>query len=478
MIVASMAVAPLSATAAPASEWSVRDRPYDSPSRQTTGTPDAATGVVFVVAPWGDDRGAGTHGAPWRTLQRAADRVTAGTTVLIRAGTYAGFVLRRSGTQAAPIKFKGYPGDARPVVDGRGTLANVVKLYQVRHAQFRGLTVRGAYATGHNGAGILIENSSHIQVRGNAIRDNKAFGIKSYNSTFVTVHDNDVSGNAVGIHIGRMNEGTRVTNNRVHHNNKMMVNTVGGYDDAGGEGIALVKSTGRVLVQANRIWSNRAPSYDFGWDGGAFSIYGASNVTITRNRMWDNHNVLETGTDAEMTCTNNAFTRNVAYGTPSGPPVRGIFVRCARNMLIANNTITHLREWALIITTHASGWEGSIVGLRVVNNLFTTYSGKVYGIDSVLPSSVTLDRNLLHNYSGGNIASYAGRHTSSLATLRSWTGREIHGLNTNPRFRDTGSGDYELAGGSPAINRGILVPPTTDGYLGTAPDLGRFEFGR
>ena len=44
----------------------------------------------------------------------------------------------------------------------------------------------------------------------------------------------------------------------MHHNTKMIVNTsnIMG-DDVGGEGIALVKSTGAVKVTGNRIWGNR-----------------------------------------------------------------------------------------------------------------------------------------------------------------------------------------------------------------------------
>src|SRR5262245_27414508 len=49
--------------------------------------------TYFVAPPssGGSDSNPGSSAAPWATLQHAADRVTAGDTVIVRAGTYAGF---------------------------------------------------------------------------------------------------------------------------------------------------------------------------------------------------------------------------------------------------------------------------------------------------------------------------------------------------------------------------------------------------
>src|SRR4051794_34603535 len=73
-----------------------------------------AAGHDYCVAPTGDDKSAGTATAPWKTLQRAAASVAAGDTVIIRAGTYAGFILGydspQSGSAFAPIHFKAEPG--------------------------------------------------------------------------------------------------------------------------------------------------------------------------------------------------------------------------------------------------------------------------------------------------------------------------------------------------------------------------------
>jgi hypothetical protein len=37
--------------------------------------------------------------------------------------------------------------------------------------------------------------------------------------------------------------------------------------------------------------------------------------------------------------------------------------------------------------------------------------------------------------------------------------------------------DFCLKPGAPAINAGVIIPGFTDGYIGSAPDLGAYEFG-
>jgi len=50
---------------------------------------------------------------------------------------------------------------------------------------------------------------------------------------------------------------------------------------------------------------------------------------------------------------------------------------------------------------------------------------------------------------------------------------------TDPRFMNVGAGGlrFRLQKGSPAIDRGAVIPGVTDGHTGTAPDLGAYEYG-
>jgi pectate disaccharide-lyase len=79
-----------------------------------------STGATFYVSPSGSDDNVGSIDAPWRTIQKAADTLTAGQTALVRGGTYHEDVLiTRAGTATAPMTIKAFPGE-HPVL-GPGT---------------------------------------------------------------------------------------------------------------------------------------------------------------------------------------------------------------------------------------------------------------------------------------------------------------------------------------------------------------------
>ncbi|NQT89309.1 hypothetical protein HQ560_21250, partial [bacterium] len=91
--------------------------------------PALALGTEFTVSPEGDDANAGTRGRPFRTLERARDAVRTakdgGATVWLRGGVYpreSSFVLsgkQDSGTQDAPIVWRGVEGEDVRLVGGR-----------------------------------------------------------------------------------------------------------------------------------------------------------------------------------------------------------------------------------------------------------------------------------------------------------------------------------------------------------------------
>lgn len=50
--------------------------------------------------------------------------------------------------------------------------------------------------------------------------------------------------------------------------------------------------------------------------------------------------------------------------------------------------------------------------------------------------------------------------------------------NVNPLFVSTNQLDFRVQSNSPAVDAGFAVSPYTDGYSGTAPDIGAFEYGQ
>ena len=79
----------------------------------TAGSPSltaitVASGPTYYISPNGNDSGNGSQSTPWRTVQKAANTVNAGDTVVLMDGTYTqGSVnFSRSGTADKPIVFK------------------------------------------------------------------------------------------------------------------------------------------------------------------------------------------------------------------------------------------------------------------------------------------------------------------------------------------------------------------------------------
>ncbi len=111
----------------------------------------------------------GSINHPFSTLQQAADAVAPGDTVLVREGTYdsgvtsaATPVLRitTAGTQAAPITFKTFPGEA-VVLDGLATTATLIAV-ESAHVVIDGFELINALRMG-----VLVggSNTTHVTVR-------------------------------------------------------------------------------------------------------------------------------------------------------------------------------------------------------------------------------------------------------------------------------------------------------------------------
>lgn len=66
--------------------------------------PIALSETTYYVSPQGNDQAAGTKAAPWKTLERAVAAAPAGSTLILRAGTYSGPLVVR----APDITIQGY----------------------------------------------------------------------------------------------------------------------------------------------------------------------------------------------------------------------------------------------------------------------------------------------------------------------------------------------------------------------------------
>ena len=64
----------------------------------------------------------------------------------------------------------------------------------------------------------------------------------------------------------------------------------------------------------------------------------------------------------------------------------------------------------------------------------------------------------------------------SVAELCAGTGLECNGHEDPPGLSNPAGGDFTLLPSSPNIDRGIVIPGINDNFVGTAPDIGAYEY--
>ena len=157
-------------------------------------------GKTYYVGPAGTDSGPGTTERPWRTVQRALDRLRPGERALVRSGVYAeDLVMRRAGTARAPITVMAAAG-ARVVLRPASSSGDT---YAIRfrtgasYVRFQGFVIE--LARGTSSTNVYFEGSAHdIELLRNEIRFSQDQGIFAEDST----------------------RNLHIVGNRIHHNGR------------------------------------------------------------------------------------------------------------------------------------------------------------------------------------------------------------------------------------------------------------------
>jgi hypothetical protein len=398
--------------------------------------------TTYFVAPAGLNTNPGTAALPWRTLQYAADHVTAGDTVTVRPGTYSGFNLTADGHQNAPIQFLADPGvlinAANSIRTDSGINLENASWVVIDGFEVSGMTRAGIRAVGEDGDTF----ASHVTIRNVHSHHNGYWGILTGFVNDLLIENNETNNSASehGIYVSNSGDRPVIRNNRSYNNRANGIH-MNGDASLGGDGII-----SNALVSGNIIYGNGAGG------GSGINMDGVQNSRIENNLLYDNHasGISLYSIDGGGGSTGNVVANNTIYQASNGRWAVNIRDGSTGNTL-RNNILLHPGSRGAI-----SVWDDSLAGFtsdyNAVTDRFTLTDGD---------SALTLNQ------------------------WRSATGQDVHSLIATPAqlFANVGGNDYHLSATSPAINRGTTFQAAIidlDGKprpIGAAIDLGAYEFG-
>lgn len=226
-----------------------------------------ASAITWHVAMTGNDGGAGTQAQPLLTIQAAAGRASAGDSVIVHPGTYAGFVVTTSRLS--------FSADGAVTIDGAQTAdRDAIKIDGAS-----GVTVEGFRVIGARRAGIAALDCDHVTVRNNRIDANARWGVFSSFCDDFVVEDNEVSrsGTEHGIYASNSADRPVIRNNHIWGNAMCGVH-LNGDIHMGGDGVI-----SGAVIEGNTIEDNGRLG------GSGINGDGIAGARIVNNVLAGNH---------------------------------------------------------------------------------------------------------------------------------------------------------------------------------------------
>lgn len=418
------------------------------------GATSAHAQTYYVDAANGNNLNNGTSPSQaWATIQKAADVVVGGSTVIIAGGTYYEKVTvtsRCNGTLGAPTTFKNKDGEA-VIMEGlvpnpNATIVRWTAQFTVRGAQF--ITIKGIKVQNVNWYGIQAEgNSKNITIDGCSTFNSGASGIYMVTCSNIEIINNkvlkacqilgrDASGNGTQECITIV----RVNNFKINHN-EVGESTISGL--VGGEGIDVKGASYNGEVAHNYIHDILVLGIYI--DAGTGEEY---NIRVHSNRLFRTH----------------------------GLGVAGELGGTARDVYFYNNVVADSEKSGFVFQSVGNG---KFVNVYVVNNTFynnakSGFAGDVGNYSSNVASSNVVIRNnvfynkmpnsrfsIWHNIAAAHVISHnlyfdfkASVNGANSFNTNNLTADDVR---LDPQFNNGTINDFSLRSTSPAIGKGIPV---------------------
>jgi hypothetical protein len=483
LILAAGKIATLNLTFAPTASGSVTgsvivtSNATNSPapiSLSGSGVPTVSTGSQFYVSPTGNDANSGTNSSvPWRTIQKAMNNATAGSTVNIMAGTYhERLTLGVSGTAGNYITFQpngfsvpsggcgGYTGvpcgGDKVILDYGylGTVTDTVPFLQINgksYVRIQGMTFQNFMCTGAFQQGVRVDNgSSFVEFNYNKFLNNQNIYVNAFDGTTALLHirvwspSNNVTfyGNELGTIKTNMSEaltfdgsgtsGVLVENNWIH--------------DTDGIGIDVHGGANNYTIRGNKLEYISIKRDGSVWYGqSSTAIYNDGGNTGVMERNFIDH-------------TGEGFQ---ALSEPGQPATHDVTIR---------NNVVQNSQYGIVLGTWYSNTDGSsIYNIHVFNNTFYSNSTGIF-VRPMTSASVSWENNIFANNSTAYVNTLNWNPGTANYNLYfgGGTGPGANSVTLNPLFNNALAGDLSLQPTSPAINAG---DPSTSATVVGAVDF-------
>ena len=392
---------------------------------------------AYYVATDGRDGNPGTEQWPWRTVQRAADTLTAGETVYIKEGTYNERIwVQNSGMPGNFITFAAYPGHT-VTIDGKGIRFDWYGLFNVKDKSY--IKVSGLRVINSSYFGIYVGgNSNNIIIEKNYTYNTASSGITAWRGPeTVNCSDIIISGNEIELAVnGKQQECISLSGidrfevryNYVHHGSPTQTK--------GGEGIDTKDGCSNGKVYGNCVYRtyNKLGIYVDAWDE------DSSNIEVFDNIVHDCQTGFAVASEAGGELENIKFYNNLAYNNDTW----GIFVNAWHD----DSVLKHG---------------------KVINNTFYNNGGGIYIGDEIFGNLVVRNNISSQNERAQLINTSETKHRNQqdeiyvdhnlIDGFRGWW-CEIYGSMPavgDPCFVNPSLGDFHLKPNSPAIDKGLPI---------------------
>jgi hypothetical protein len=399
-------------------------------------SPQSPTGPTYYLSPNGNDANTGSASAPWKTIQKAANTLVAGDTVILMDGNYEEPQVNfsHSGTASAPITFQAQNKWMAVLYSTSG--CNPGFSISASYITVRGLR----FSVSPNNPTCTTYTSANVAIRAwesmEPTPSNPSTGTAGFHADGIKID----AGRAEGL---KSNQDNTIIENSESANsleifdsfNSIVRNNIVTGQDQDGVSIFAKGGIRNAQIYGNIIHNTAA-------SGNGIILGGYSCDTCH----------FDTSTNIEA--YNSVAYNNVVINEGTGV-MAGLMFQGAKDSAFFNNVVIN-GQLAMTIGGHNTGPQAPTSNPKFMNNIVLCNGGVLNSgwFGWAYSGTAAIDYNNFYNCSGA--------------------ASQSHAITGNPLFVNSAS-DWHLQSGSSAINSG--TPITMPGYNGTIIDVSRDKDG-